>query len=333
MKLLLLDSYDDERVAYLNQRLGAQWSIDAGSHQGDPGTLTEQLAVADAVVTQYWSERTPRAPSLKLIQLPGAGFDAIDFDTVPSGCTVCNVFEHEIGIAEYIMHALLHVEIRLSQMDEHLRTGRWQDGFVAGAPYHGELYGKRVGFIGYGHIAREAAKRCSAFGMSIAVRTRSPAKVDPWIDDTGGMNELDTMLGNAQYVIVTCPLNEETRGLIAQRRLALMGRDAVLVNVARGAIVDETALYRALSDRTIRHAVIDTWYQYPDPMAGLDNHCPPSQYSFEQLDNVTMSSHASGWTDALFKRRFAVIASNMERLSEGESLTNVLMEPGGSPPR
>ena len=83
----------------------------------------------------------------------------------------------------------------------------------------------------------------------------------------------------------------------------------MLVNVARGAIVDETALYRALSDRTIRHAVIDTWYQYPDPMAGLDNHCPPSQYPFEQLDNVTMSSHASGWTDALFKRRFAVIAS------------------------
>ena len=331
MKLLLLDSYDDERVAYLTERLGPQWSIATGSHRQDPSILAEQLSDADAAVTQYWSQDTPPAPKLKLIQLPGAGFDAIDFSAVPEGCAVCNVFEHEIGIAEYIVHALLHVEIRLSEMDKNLRTGQWLDGFVSGAPYHGELYGKRAGFIGYGHIAREAAKRLRAFGMAVSARTRSPSKVDDWVDDVGSMDELDTMLETARYVIVTCPLNDDTRGLIDHRRLALMGPRSVLINVARGPIVDEAALYRALSERQIEHAIIDTWYQYPDPMAGLDNHCPPSQFPFASLDNVTMSSHASGWTDALFNRRFAVIASNVERLASGDTLTNVLKESGTSP--
>jgi len=325
MKLLLLDSYDTERVAYLRDRLSCQWTIATGSHGGDAEALRTQLVDCDAVVTQYWSDKTPPAPRLKLIQLPGAGYDAVDFDFVPSGCTVCNVFEHEIGIAEYIVHALLHVEIGLSNMDRNLRAGHWHDGFVAGAPYHGELFGKRVGFVGYGHIARECAKRLSAFGSEVWARTRSPKKRDEWVENIAGMNSLDAMLRECRYIIVTCPLDETTRGLIDASCLATMGPNSILVNVARGPVVDEEALFTALSAGVIEHAVIDTWYQYPDPMGGLDQVCRPSRFPFETLSNVTMSSHASGWTDALFTRRFSVIGDNLERLEHDAPLANVLM--------
>lgn len=330
MKLILLDGYDAERVEFLRTLLDPSWELTTSSHD------TEQLSIllggADAVVTQYWSSRTPPALGLKLMQLPGAGFDAIDFSQVPEHCTVSNVFEHEIGISEYIVLALLESEIKLAEMNAHLRRGRWQDGFVTGAPFHGELFGKRVGFIGYGHIAREAARRLAPFGVEVWSRTRSPEKVDALVSDAAGMDELDAMLSACRYIVVTCPLTAATRGLLDARRLALMGAKSILINVARGSVVDEEALFNALRSRTIESAVIDTWYRYPDPALGFEQRHPPSNFPFESLDNVIMTSHASGWTDALFERRFRVIAKNLEHLRKGEPFENVLMGPGGSPP-
>jgi len=109
-----------------------------------------------------------------------------------------------------------------------------------------------------------------------------------------------------------------------------MGANSVLINVARGPIVDERALYEALSERIIGGAVIDTWYDYPDPGSNPESEHQPSTLPFHTLDNITMSSHASGWTDALFQRRFHVIADNLERLRKGEPLRNVVRAPSQS---
>ncbi|MFT5394683.1 MAG: phosphoglycerate dehydrogenase-like enzyme, partial [Gammaproteobacteria bacterium] len=192
--------------------------------------------------------------------------------------------------------------------------------------------GKRVGCIGFGHIAREATKRLEPFGVDIWARTRSPEKVDKAAcapKNVGPITELDSMLEACEFIIVTCPLTEQTRGLIDARRLALMGANSVLINVARGPIVDENALYEALSERVIGGAVIDTWYDYPDPSGNPESEHRPSTLPFHTLDNITMSSHASGWTDALFQRRFDVIADNLERLRKGEPLHNILRASNG----
>ena len=334
MKLLILDGYDEDRVALLDMQLGPAWTVTAGRHADPPDVLASRLAAADAVVTQYWAADLPPAPRLRLLQLPGAGFDTIDFDAVPAGCAVCNVYEHEIGISEYIVAALLEREIRIARMDSTLRRGEWRDGFVLGASLHGELHGKTVGFVGYGRIARETARRLAPFEVRVAARTRSP---DPsgsgaeLVADLAGVDRLDDMLPHVDYLVITCPLNDGTRGLIDARRLDLLASGAVVVNVARGPIIDEEALYAACRDGTIGGAIIDTWYRYPDSSGGLGQRCLPSRYPFETLANVVMTPHASGWSEGLLDRRWTVIADNLLRLERGEPLHNLLRPPDGVP--
>ena len=335
MNLLILDGYDEPRGALLAERLGPGWAVTAGSHADPTEMFARRLAVADAVVTQVWTTELPPAPHIRLLQLPGAGFDAVDFDAVPPACAVCNVYEHEIGISEYVVAALLEHEIRIARMDRALRRGEWRDGFVLGAPLHGELHGRTVGFVGYGRIARATARRLTAFGVRVAARTRSPDPVGPdteLVADLAGIDRLDDMLPELDYLVIACPLTDATRGLIDARRLALLRGTAVVVNVARGPIIDEDALYAACRDGSIGGAVIDTWYRYPDPSRGRGERCLPSRHPFETLANVVMTPHASGWSAGLLERRWSLIADNLLRLERGEPLLNLLRPAAGACP-
>lgn len=328
MKLLLRYQYDADRIRFLQDRLGDGWRIEAMDDPNDMDALARGLEGSDAVVSMSWPARFPDAPGLKLIHLPGAGFDAIDFDAVPQSAAVCNVYEHEIGIAEYLVLAILEWEIRLCAMDAALRQGRWTASFVTEAPLHGELHGKTVGFIGYGRIARETAKRLKAFGVRTVACTRTPSRGDASVDHVAGMDRLHAMLGECDFAVVACPLTDATRGLVDAAALDALGPRGVILNVARGAIVDEDALYAACRDRRIAGAVIDTWYEYPKD--GGDR-CQPSRHPFGELDNVVMTPHASGWSAGLLDRRWAFIAQNLERLERGQPLANLLRAPGKAP--
>jgi len=298
-----------------------EWELRSWRPEDGESALARELESADAVVTMSWDADTPPAPRMRLLQLPGAGLDGIDFSAVPPRAAVCNVYEHEIGIAEYLVLAMLEWEIALARMDRELRRGRWSDGFAMECPLHGELMGKRVGFIGYGRIARETARRLRPFGVRLLARTRSPHKADEHVDDVAGMDRLSEMLAVCDYVVVACPLTEETRGIVDRRALASMKSDGVLLNVARGDVVDEDALYAALRDERIGGAVIDTWYRYPEGPSDVP--CYPSKHPFHTLDNVIMTPHASGWSAGLLTRRARVIAANLDRLARGEALLNV----------
>ncbi len=252
--------------------------------------------------------------SIKLLQTTGAGFDGVDLAAVPAGCPVCNVFEHEGAIAEYLILAMLEWQIGIRRLDADLRRGHW----TGWTHPHGRLEGRRVGFIGYGHIARETAKRLVPFGVHISARTRTPEKTDVAVQDMGGMDRLDSLLQLSDFVVVACPLNAATRGLIGARELGLMKAEAVLLNVGRGPIVDEDALYQACRDKRIGGAVIDTWYHYPED--GKDGF--PSRLPFQDLDNVIMTPHASAEVEDLVPRRLQFIAENLNRLANGETPLN-----------
>ena len=146
--------------------------------------------------------------------------------------------------------------------------------------------------------------------------------------DLAGIDRLDDMLPAVDYLVIACPLNDATRGLIDARRLALLGPAAVVVNVSRGPIVDEEVLYAACRDGTIGGAIIDTWYRYPDPTGGVGQRCLPSRFPFETLANVVMTPHASGWSAGLLDRRWSMIADNLTRFERGELLHNLLRPPG-----
>ena len=325
MKLLLRATHDAERLAFLRERLGPTWQVADMTEPDDPAALAAALADADAVVSMRWRADFPAPEGLRLIQLPGAGFDAIDFDAVPAGAAVCNVYEHEHGIAEFLILALLEWEIRLCRKHALLRTGQWSGSFVTDAPLHGELMGRTVGFVGYGRIARETAKRLKAFGVRTVAATRTPSRGDAAVDRIAGMDALHDVLGECDRVVICCPLTDATRGLIDAAALDALGPQGVLLNVARGAVVDEDALFEACRDRRIAGAVIDTWYRYPEKGSAQGW---PSKHPFQDLDNVIMSPHASGWSRGLLDRRWRVIAENLRRLERAEPLLNLLKAPG-----
>jgi phosphoglycerate dehydrogenase-like enzyme len=319
--LVVLDSAAPVRVEALRERLGPTWNVAKLAAHGDPAVLTAALAEADAIVTFEFGEGLPPTPRLRLLQISGAGYNQVAQARLPAGCTLCNVFEHETGMAEYVMLGMLEWTIDLRGMDRRLRRGDWQGSFYKPG-FHGELSGKTLGIIGYGHIGREVARRAKAFDMRIGAITRTP-RPSEHLDWAASMAELDARLPECDFLLLACPLNDETRGLIDRRRLGLMKRSAVLINVARGEVADEDALYEGLRDKTIAGAVLDVWYVYP-PAEYRD--VLPSGRPFHKLDNVMMSPHASGVTDKLLDRRWGVMTDNLERFAAGRELRNVIRQ-------
>ncbi len=319
MKLLIKKSDDDGRLGLVPDFLETDWTIEVANPE-DRDEFASKLGRADAMVSMSWPRGLPPAPKLKLLHLPGAGTDDIAFDAVPPQTTVCNVFEHEIGIAEYVLSAMLQQMIGIPRMDAALRQGEWYGSHLTG-PRHGELYGQTLGIIGYGRIGREVAARARAFGMRIVACSRTPGPADGLVERVQPMDKLDALLAESDFVLISLPLDSSTNGLIGREQFGKMKPDAFLINVARGALIDEAALFEACRDRRIGGAAIDTWYCYPK--SGQDK-CEPSNLPFRDLDNVIMTPHGSGWTQALLPRRCRLIARNLDRLARGEPLVNVV---------
>jgi phosphoglycerate dehydrogenase-like enzyme len=152
----------------------------------------------------------------------------------------------------------------------------------------------------------------------IAIRRAAPPS-DPYAT-VYGPEGLDDVLARADYLAITLPLTPTTRGLIGQRELRRMKADAVLINVARGEIVDEEALYQALAEKRIASAALDVWYRYP---AGAEPTLP-ARRPFHELPNVLMTPHVSGWTDGMLAARAKLIAENIRRTAQGVPPVNLV---------
>ena len=279
---------------------------------------------ADVVIGIQLHSAMPQPLKARLFHAPAAGTDAISTALLPAHCTLANCFGHENAIAEYVMAALLTRHVPLARADQDLRQGQWT--FWAGRPtaLRTEMGAQTLGLLGFGHIAQAIAHRAKAFGMRVHVANRSPIQ-HPMVDHSWTLDDLHTFMASADAVVVSLPLTDNTKGLVNAAALAAMRPDAVLLNVGRGAVIDESALYEALKSRQIGGAVIDTWYQYPTP---THSECAPSKFDFAGLDNVLMTPHMSGWTAGTVRRRQETLAENIGRLSRGEPLIHVLHGPG-----
>ena len=278
---------------------------------------------ADVVIGIKLNDSMPVPLKARLFHAPAAGTDAVNTALLPATCTLANCFGHENAIAEYVIAALLMRHVPLAKADHDLRQQRWT--YWAGRPtaLRTELGAQTIGLLGFGHIAQTVAQRAKAMGMRVHVANRSPIS-HPVVDQSWTLDALHDFMGSADAVVVSLPLTDNTLGLVDAKAISAMRPDAVLMNVGRGAVIDEKALYDALASRQIGGAVIDTWYQYPTPTQA---ECAPSQYDFAALDNVLMTPHMSGWTSGTVRRRQETLADNIARLSRGEALINVLHGP------
>ncbi|MGO4406805.1 2-hydroxyacid dehydrogenase [Bosea sp. RAF48] len=280
-------------------------------------------AAADVIVGVKFDATLPTPASLRLFHVPGAGYDAVQLDELPPETNLCNCFGHEQAIAEYVMSALLARHIPLADADQRLRRGDW--AYWAGAPdrVHGEIAGKTIGLLGFGHIGKAVARRAKAFEMQVNVANRSPVATSETVDRSFTLDQLGEFWGSADAIVVSLPLTPETRGIVGADAFAAMRRNAVVFNVGRGPLLDEAALYEALKHERIGGAVIDTWYRYPSP----DDMNPlPGSLPFQELPNIVMTPHMSGWTSGTIRRRQQTIADNIRRSFAGEPLTNLVRQ-------
>jgi phosphoglycerate dehydrogenase-like enzyme len=278
-------------------------------------------AAAHVIVGVAFNSQMPKPEGLRLFHVPGAGFDAVELNELPNTAAVCNCFGHEQAIAEYVMTALLMRQIPIAEADRDLRQGRWT--YWAGAPerVHGELAGKTVGLLGYGHIGKAIATRAKAFEMSVIVANRSAVAASGLVDQAYSLEELPAFFSAADAYVISLPLTPETTGLVGREAFAAMRSDAVIINVGRGPTVDEQALFDALEQHGIGGAIIDTWYRYPSGEAQVTS---PGRLPFERLQNVVMTPHMSGWTKGTIRRRQGVIVENIRRRMAGLACINVI---------
>jgi phosphoglycerate dehydrogenase-like enzyme len=291
----------------------------------DETKIASRLQHIDVLVTMaFTTEMGHSAERLKLVQVPGAGLDRINRSALPRGAMLANAYGHETGIAEYVIGAMLVLNREFIRLDRALRQGDWQSQWAVGVappPVWSELAGKTIGILGYGRIGQSIARRARAFDMEVcAIRRDVGQSVEDDLVLLGGPDIIDKLLQRSDYVVISMPATPDTTGWIGCRELGLMKPDAFLINVARAEIVDEDALYDALSRHTISGAALDVWYRYPREVGPA----APAARRFDELPNVLMTPHVSGWTDGMLDARAKLIAENIRRVANREVPPNLI---------
>jgi len=277
----------------------------------EAGELRDALAGADAVLTLL-SDRVDDAfldavgPQLRCVANVAVGFDNVDLAAAARrGVVVTNTpGVLDDATADLALALLLAAVRRLGEGERLVRSGapwRWGMDFMLGS----DLRGKRLGIVGLGNIGARVAERARAFGMAIAYHNRheSPAAAALGAERL----ELDELLAGCDVVSLHCPLTEETRHLIGAREMALMKPTATLVNTARGPIVDEAALARALAAGEIAAAALDVY-----------EHEPVVEPALLGLENVVLSPHLGSATVETRTAMAELAARNAIAVARGE---------------
>ena len=287
----------------------------------DPKELTPKAAAdADILVTNIWRADYPPASRIALVQSVATGIEWIEQGALPREVPICNAYGHETAIAEYVLMVMLAWSHRFREIEGDFRLrSSWAPSWVKSGAPHGEIRGSTLGIVGLGRVGREVARRARAFGCRILAANRSPRETGDGVERIYPLTALDDMLPLCDTVAICTAFGPETERLFDARRFARMKPTGFLVNIARGANIDEDALYTALRDGTIGGAAIDVWWQYPD---AAEPERRGSRHPFHELPNIIMTPHCSGWTAGMVRRRWDEIAENLRRFVRGEPLIN-----------
>jgi lactate dehydrogenase-like 2-hydroxyacid dehydrogenase len=206
-------------------------------------------------------------------------------------------------VADLAMGLIVAVMRRIGEADRFIRAGSWVDGVF---PSGREVHGKSLGIVGFGRIGRELARRAAGFDMTIGYHgpRRKSDVAYRYYDD------LHAMAQDVDCLAVTCPLTDATRNLIDARILRALGADGYLINVARGPVVDESALVAALSDGTIAGAGLDVFRDEP--------RVPPELMT---MDHVVLAPHMGTSTREIREGRSRKLLTDLQALFAGRPLT------------
>jgi len=244
------------------------------------------------------------APQLKIIAKHGAGVDSVDLPAAAQrGVAVMTAgAANADAVAELALALMLALARELPRLDRGVKSGAWERPHFQGR----EFRGRTLGIVGYGQIGRRVARLAAAFGAKVVIHSRSA------IADAGGAEvepDFEALLGRADILSLHCPLTQDTRGVIGAAQLRAMPPGALLVNTARGALVDEAALADALRSGHLGGAGLDTFAAEP----------PDAKHPLFALDNVICTPHVAGATKGSLLRVGTMAATNIVRHLRGEA--------------
>jgi phosphoglycerate dehydrogenase-like enzyme len=257
------------------------------------------------------------APHLKLVQLLSAGYDRCDIEAARrAGVPISNNGgANSVAVAEHAILLMLAVSRRLIWQHTNVAAGRWRGNDWTDKHLY-ELNGRTLGIIGLGTIGKKVARLGRAFGMT--VQYYDIARLNEDAEDALGarFRLFREVLETSDVISLHVPLSAATRHMMGAAELALMPKHAILINTCRGPVVDETALYAALSGGTISAAGLDVFDQEP----------PPPDNPLFGLENVTLTAHMAGPTWENRFKRFRNAFDNVQRVERGDAPLWVIPE-------
>lgn len=308
--VLLTDPIDPEIAVRLREH-----ATIAQLGSNDSSELLHAASRAEVIIVrrQIPAEILERSPALRALVRHGAGLDFIPVaDASRLAIAVTNVPSvNANSVAEHVVGLMISLARRLGFNDRGIRSGQWESLRVLG-PTGVELRGRVVGLVGYGHIGQRVAEICHVgFGMRVKATRRRPLAPGP-VESV----DLDTLLQTSDFIVVACPLTAETKGMIGPRELDLVRDSAFLINVARGAIVDEAGLTERLAAGRIAGAGIDVFACQP----------LPSDHPLTRLDNVMLTPHVAGITKDSMRAMSAVAVDDTIRVLQGQRPQHLVNE-------
>jgi phosphoglycerate dehydrogenase-like enzyme len=254
------------------------------------------------------SEFYRAAPKLKLVQLISAGYDRLDIEAARQARVPIanNGGSNAVAVAEHTMMLILAVYKKLTWQHNNVVRGKWRVGDFSSARLH-ELAGKTLGIVGLGTIGKKVARRAQAFDMRVQYYDIVRLSEDQEDALSVRFVLFPELLRTSDVVSLHVPLNETTRGMMSTREFAAMKESAILINTCRGPVVDEEALYRALTTRQIAAAGLDVLAQEP----------PPVEHPLFALENVTFTPHTAGPTWENWSKAFRNAFDNIQRVASG----------------
>jgi phosphoglycerate dehydrogenase-like enzyme len=317
----MLPSKDQLRICFAHAayRLGERFQLRntgiAHVQVDSADGLARELPLSDVlVVSMLWKNELAAAGKLKFIQSISSGTDWYDKDLLRAhGIRLASAAGvNAQAVAEHAMALILALRRRLPEARDNQRAGHWRGMISEIAAREDQLTGKTLLVVGLGRIGARLARLAKAFDMRVIGTKRDPSTGGAGVDAVAGKDRLRAMLAEADIVALTCPLTPETESLIDAAALAAMQPTAHLVNVARGRIVDEEALIRALQEGRLAAAGLDVTVEEPLPRSS----------PLWSLPNVLVTPHVAGETQSYEDGVIDILLENLERLRRGERLLN-----------
>jgi len=275
-------------------------------------------------------EQIEASPNLRAVIAPFAGApkETIELMRDYPHIALHSVHFNVAATAELAVGLMLAAAKHILPLDRELRSNDWRSRY--GKTSVIILNDRTVTILGYGRIGQRIGAACQALGMKVVGVRRhvdtENAHIKPQSDNLIPVyppEAIPDLLPRSDVLIIALPLTRETEGLISAEELAMLPADAIVVNVGRGAVIDEEALFNALHDQTILGAGLDVWYQYPTSIEERVG-TPPSRFPFHTLGNVVMSPHRGGFLSAAEANRVVEVAALLTAAAEGRAIPGIV---------